>query len=522
MLVPVPEPTKPELPPSVVNRMDKMFNTEPKQEGIVKDVTKVKNTLEEKKAADAAKLEAMKKDAPVLPLPQVAKPSLVVEEVKKETKAEAPKLPEPVKPVEAAKPEAIKPPEPLKAAAQPPVLPLPMPALPVKADGAKPVEPVKAPEPVKGIAVEKPAEKLPEKLPPAELPAVKADVKPVTLPKAEIAPLPKMDGKEAPPSLPLPPELPKPPVAVDAKKEPAKAEVKPVEAVKVEAAKPAAPPPALPGLPKLPELPAAPAKPALPPLTAITGDKAPNSKDILQPKEAIDAKPLIAPAAPVVTPPALPGLPKLPGAPAAGNALPGLPPLPGAPLPKPAEVKVTTPARAAVSAPVLPLPAPAKVEAAPAKPAEVKTEAKPADAPAKPAEGKPEAKADTKPEASADAKPAEGAKAETPAAPSAGDGKLSKSISYSKAKTDLSDAAKSDLAGIADAVKQSQGSVRIVAYAGGTAEEASVAKRTSLARALQIRAYLISKGVNQLNISVQALGNKVSGADAERADIFVK
>ena len=103
-----------------------------------------------------------------------------------------------------------------------------------------------------------------------------------------------------------------------------------------------------------------------------------------------------------------------------------------------------------------------------------------------------------------------------------GDGKLANTLSYAKDKTDLSDDAKSELSDVADAVKQSQGNVRIVAYAGGTAEESSVAKRTSLARALQIRAYLITKGVNQLNISVQALGNKVPNGSPERADIFVK
>jgi outer membrane protein OmpA-like peptidoglycan-associated protein len=43
-----------------------------------------------------------------------------------------------------------------------------------------------------------------------------------------------------------------------------------------------------------------------------------------------------------------------------------------------------------------------------------------------------------------------------------------------------------------------------------------------LARALQIRAYLISKGVNQLSINVQAMGNQVPSGDADRADIFIK
>ena len=166
-----------------------------------------------------------------------------------------------------------------------------------------------------------------------------------------------------------------------------------------------------------------------------------------------------------------------------------------------AAVKVTAlntlPAPAA-AAPALPLPDVAKKDS-------IAVAAKPATAPAAPA------KTDdaTKP---------------TPAlpAPAAGDGKLANTLSYAKDKTDLSDDAKSDLSSVADKVKQSQGSVRVVAYAGGTAEEASVAKRTSLARALQIRAYLISKGVNQMSISVQALGNNVPSGDAERADVYLK
>ena len=56
----------------------------------------------------------------------------------------------------------------------------------------------------------------------------------------------------------------------------------------------------------------------------------------------------------------------------------------------------------------------------------------------------------------------------------------------------------------------------------GTAEQASVAKRISLARGLQIRAFFIKSGVSQNNIAVQALGNQVPSGDSDRADIFVK
>ena len=98
---------------------------------------------------------------------------------------------------------------------------------------------------------------------------------------------------------------------------------------------------------------------------------------------------------------------------------------------------------------------------------------------------------------------------------------LSRSVSYEKGKSDLSNAEKATLDTVADKVKQSKGTVRVVAYASGTAEETSVAKRTSLARALQIRAHLISKGVDAQSISTQAMGNKADG-NADRADVFVK
>lgn len=100
---------------------------------------------------------------------------------------------------------------------------------------------------------------------------------------------------------------------------------------------------------------------------------------------------------------------------------------------------------------------------------------------------------------------------------------ITKTVVFDKDKSDLPDAAKGELGEMAEKIKQSAtANVRIVAYASGTPEQASVAKRISLSRALAIRAFLIGKGVNQLNINVQALGNQVPGGEADRADVFVK
>jgi outer membrane protein OmpA-like peptidoglycan-associated protein len=112
---------------------------------------------------------------------------------------------------------------------------------------------------------------------------------------------------------------------------------------------------------------------------------------------------------------------------------------------------------------------------------------------------------------------------QVPALPTAGgSAAASSSVMFEKDKTDLSDAAKAELNSLAEKIKTSQGRVQIVAYASGTADQSSVARRISLSRALQIRAFLIDKGVNELSISVQSQGNKVPSGNADRADVTVR
>lgn len=106
-----------------------------------------------------------------------------------------------------------------------------------------------------------------------------------------------------------------------------------------------------------------------------------------------------------------------------------------------------------------------------------------------------------------------------PALPDTSGGGESHALRFDKEKTELNDTAKSTLSDLAESVKKAQSNVRITAYASGIAEEASVARRISLSRALQIRAYLIAKGVNPLSITVQALGNQ---NNTDSAEVVVK
>jgi outer membrane protein OmpA-like peptidoglycan-associated protein len=223
-----------------------------------------------------------------------------------------------------------------------------------------------------------------------------------------------------------------------------------------------------------------PALPTLPPLTAITGDdQKKSSLEIVQPGDEVMSKDLVAakPAVPMQPFDAEEKLPKVTSGAAAQPEMEGLP----STLPPP---------------PVAPMQvAQMEKRAVPSLPPTTKPpEAKPPTT--KPPEAKPEI--------------------------AAASGAVSTAIVFDKDKTDLNEESKSQLGALAPQIVKNNQQVRIVAYAAGTPEQASIARRISLSRALQIRAFLIDKGVNQLNINVQALGNKVSSGEPERADIFLK
>ncbi|MPY71856.1 MAG: OmpA family protein [Alphaproteobacteria bacterium] len=69
--------------------------------------------------------------------------------------------------------------------------------------------------------------------------------------------------------------------------------------------------------------------------------------------------------------------------------------------------------------------------------------------------------------------------------------------------------------------KDEQLRLQLLAYAGGTSETASQARRLSLSRALAARSYLIGEGVRSTRIDVRALGNKSEGGPPDRIDIII-
>lgn len=268
-------------------------------------------------------------------------------------------------------------------------------------------------------------------------------------------------------AVPPPKEVPKP----VANAEPPPELPPPTKTAVIETPKPAASPEEKPPLPKIPDF--APTKPAasLPSLAAITSDA---------PVKPVEAPPLPALPKPVTSPLAAPDISKL-GDPvvAPSRALPDVD-VSGTPEDqKPIEKTEEQPA------------VPPREEKPEEKPRVVASLPKAPSIPSEPTIVKQEVIAED-----------------------TGEGKQLR-VNFEKNKTDLGEEAKTSLNDIAEEVKKSQRQVRVIAYASGSAEESSVAKRTSLSRGLQIRAFLIAKGVNPLSITVQAMGNKTNQDDAE-------
>jgi outer membrane protein OmpA-like peptidoglycan-associated protein len=94
-------------------------------------------------------------------------------------------------------------------------------------------------------------------------------------------------------------------------------------------------------------------------------------------------------------------------------------------------------------------------------------------------------------------------------------------ILFSAGNAEIPDDAKTRLdAIITQLTANERERLQLVAYANGTANEANQARRISLQRALEIRKYLMERGVPATRMDVRALGNRSEGKDPpDRVDI---
>jgi len=93
-------------------------------------------------------------------------------------------------------------------------------------------------------------------------------------------------------------------------------------------------------------------------------------------------------------------------------------------------------------------------------------------------------------------------------------------IEFSGAGTRLSPEAEESLRAVAAAVAASDGRLQLQAFAGGSSENASGARRASLSRALAVRSFLIETGVRSTRVDVRALGTAGDSGPAERVDVL--
>lgn len=170
----------------------------------------------------------------------------------------------------------------------------------------------------------------------------------------------------------------------------------------------------------------------------------------------------------------------------------------------PAAAMPTVPAGALPELPALPSPTEAVAGDAPAIPALPEISA-PVDAPAANMANQLEV-VDTAPAA--------------PAAAASSMGTPSAQIPFTADEKQVPEAAKASLSSVAESAKADANKrINVVAFASGAADQASAARRISLARALATRAALIDLGVDSLRINVQAKGNE---QNVDRVDVFVE
>jgi outer membrane protein OmpA-like peptidoglycan-associated protein len=95
-------------------------------------------------------------------------------------------------------------------------------------------------------------------------------------------------------------------------------------------------------------------------------------------------------------------------------------------------------------------------------------------------------------------------------------------VSFGTGQTDLSTASETAIEQLVRNTQTSDNtSFNVVAYAAGTPEDPSTARRLSLTRALAVRQALIAGGVSSARIYVRALGSAVPSGPADRVDLTV-
>ncbi|MBI3515960.1 MAG: OmpA family protein [Proteobacteria bacterium] len=92
-------------------------------------------------------------------------------------------------------------------------------------------------------------------------------------------------------------------------------------------------------------------------------------------------------------------------------------------------------------------------------------------------------------------------------------------VLFAAGSADLSDDGRRELGALAQRLgRDGDSRIQLLAYAEGTPDSESQARRLSLSRALAVRSFLIEQGIRSTRVNVQALGIKSAGGPTDRVD----
>lgn len=96
------------------------------------------------------------------------------------------------------------------------------------------------------------------------------------------------------------------------------------------------------------------------------------------------------------------------------------------------------------------------------------------------------------------------------------------SVAFAEAEVDFPLTEQASLLEIVSEMQSNPNSIiKVVAYASGTPDQASQAKRTALARALSVRKFLKERDIDSERIIIRPMGNKATSGVPDRVDIFL-
>ncbi len=94
-------------------------------------------------------------------------------------------------------------------------------------------------------------------------------------------------------------------------------------------------------------------------------------------------------------------------------------------------------------------------------------------------------------------------------------------VDFSGSSSRLTEEAESGLRSLVRSVAEQETRIQLKAFATGSADRPSTARRLSLSRALAVRSFLIEQGMRSTRIDVRALGVPTDDGPADRVDVIL-